>query len=149
MILSWALTGYKPSTLGLTSIILGYSTLQYWHVNAPCNWLNQAHKVGTVKVLHDATAIAASEDDKVQKQIFVLRTPYFWSSIDSNSSGYHSFKGEKSLNSSKNVAEKENNGQNERIGRNKRTAICILLTINQHHCTKLCNMNVIGRLGTE
>ena len=41
------------------------------------------------------------------------------------------------------MAEKETNGQNIRLHN------CILATIKQHHCTKICKMIEEGNLGTE
>ena len=38
---------------------------------------------------------------------------------------------------------KEENGQNELIG------VCILLNVNEHKCTNICNMTVQGSVGTE
>ena len=57
--------------------------------------------------------------------------------------------GEKILNTDDKKGKKENNGQNECIGQNEQTGICISPNANQHHCKKLCNMNVMGSLGTK
>ena len=44
----------------------------------PSSWLDQAHGIGTIKVLQDATAIAALWDNQVQRQVFVLDSLQFW-----------------------------------------------------------------------
>ena len=63
--------------------------------------------------------------------------------MGSNVRWLHSLNGEKILNTNDKKDKQENDVQNERTG------ICILSTVNQHHCTKFCNMNVMGSLGTE
>ena len=60
-----------------------------------CNWLDQAHKVGTTKVLQDAATITALWDTEVQLQISVLRVPHFWSYVSNSARWFHCLKGEK------------------------------------------------------
>ena len=91
----------------------------------PCNWLNQAHKTGTVKALQDAAALAALPDTKAQWQIFAFRTPQFWYYMGSNTGWRHSLKREKILNTDDKKGKKGNNGETECIGQNERTVICI------------------------
>ena len=106
------------------------------------NWLDEAHKAGTVKVLQDAAALATLRDTEVQRQISVLKTPQFWSYVGSSARWRNSFEGEKDMDTGKNK-EKEHIGQNERIGH------CIFVNEFEHTCTKFCNMNAEGSLGRK
>ena len=62
------------------------------------NWLDQAHKASTVKVLQDATVIIVLRDTEVFRQIFSLWSPQFWCCVDSNARWRHSLKGAKGMN---------------------------------------------------
>ena len=44
----------------------------------PGSWMDQAHRMGTAKVLQDAVAIAALRNTQVQQQISVLTSLQFW-----------------------------------------------------------------------
>ena len=43
----------------------------------PCDWLDQAHKTGTIKVLQDAADLAALRETETERHISVLQTPKF------------------------------------------------------------------------
>ena len=84
-----------------------------------CNWLNQPHKVGTVKVLEDATVITAIWDIEVQQQIFILGTYQLWSYVSNHTRWRQSLNGEKVLNTRETMDRKEKDSQNQRIGQNE------------------------------
>ena len=104
-----------------------------------CNWLDQAYKVGIIKVLQDAVALTALQDMEVQQQISNLRNPKLWPYVGTNTRRHYSLMGEKSMNTGQNLTKQQTKGQDEHTRQNAQNGVCIFLNVNQQHCTNICN----------
>ena len=59
----------------------------------PSSWIDQAQKIGTIKVLQDAIALAALWDIQVEQQISLLASPQFWNYRVTDARRHHFFRG--------------------------------------------------------
>ena len=46
-------------------------------------WLSSEHAIGTVRILSNSKGLECIQDDKMKNSISILRTPQFWSDINS------------------------------------------------------------------
>ena len=108
----------------------------------PGSWIDQDHKIGTIKVLPDAIELTALRDTQVQQQISVLAPPQFWNYRVTDSRWRQCFEGEnKSFNLYK-MAERSTLSEKSNVNgeQNERLSYCILSTVKDHHCN-FCKMS--------